>query len=148
MDSLLDPVIDSSHRSFFAAVQHRSLEVLRPRPPGEQISIHHDWVGRCVLKYYCLSLVYSLVFLCFDIFVCCRLRESGLLTLGRLVEGGLVQLDRYLLTVLVDRWRPETHVPPPVWGDSSNAAGRGLPPRPPYRRGGCRSACGGGLMEG
>jgi len=50
-----------------------------------------------------------LVFLCFDIFVCCRLRESGLLTLGRLVEGGLVQLDRYLLTALVDRWRPETH---------------------------------------
>src|SRR4026207_2501744 len=78
MDSLLDPVIDSSYRSFFAAVEHRSLEVLRPRPPGEQISIHHDWVGRCVLKYYCLSLVYSLVFLCFDIFVCCRLRESGL----------------------------------------------------------------------
>ena len=109
MDSLLDPVIDSSHRSFFAAVEHRSLEVLRPRPPGEQISIHHDWVGRCVLKYYYLSLVYSLVFLCFNIFVCCRLRESGLLTLGRLVEGGPIQLDRSLLTALVDRWRPETH---------------------------------------
>ena len=109
MDSFLDPVIDSSHRSFFAAVEHRALEVLRPRPPREQISIHHDWVGRCVLKYYCLSLVYSLVSLCFDIFVCCRLCESGLLTLGRLVEGGLVQLDRSLLTALVDRWRPETH---------------------------------------
>ena len=53
--------------------------------------------------------MYSLVFLCFDIFVCCRLRESSLLTLGRLVEGGLVQLDRSLLTALVDRWRPETH---------------------------------------
>ena len=35
MDSLLDPVIDSSHRSYFAAVEHRALEVLRPRPPGE-----------------------------------------------------------------------------------------------------------------
>ena len=34
MDSLLDPVIDSSHRSYFAAVEHRALEVLRPRPPG------------------------------------------------------------------------------------------------------------------
>ena len=26
----------------------------------------------------------------------------------------------------------DTHVPPPVWGDDSYAAGRGLPPRPPY----------------
>ena len=52
MDSLLDPVIDSSHRSYFAAVEHRALEVLRPRPPGEAISIHHDWVDRYVLKYY------------------------------------------------------------------------------------------------
>ena len=103
MDSLLDPVIDSSHRSFFAAVEHRALEVLRPRPPGEAISIHHDWVDRYVMKYYCLSLMYSSVFLCFDNFVYCRLRESGLLTLGRLVEGGLVQLDRSLLTALVDR---------------------------------------------
>ena len=29
----------------------------------------------------------------------------------------------------------DTHVPPPVWGDDSYAAGCGLPPRPPYRRG-------------
>ena len=28
MDSLLDPVIDSSHRSYFAAVEHRALEVV------------------------------------------------------------------------------------------------------------------------
>ena len=70
MDSLLDPVIDSSHRSYFAAVEHRALEVLRPRPPGEAISIHHDWCDRYVMKYYCLSLMYSSVFLCFDIFVC------------------------------------------------------------------------------
>ena len=149
MDSLLDPVIDSSHRSFFAAVEHRALEVLRPRPPGEAISIHHDWVDRYVMKYYCLSLMYSLVFICFDNFVYCRLRESGLLTLGRLVEGRLVQLDRSLLTALVDRWRPETHTfHLPCGGDDSYVAGRGLPPRPPYRRGGCRSACGGGLVDG
>ena len=148
MDSLLDPVIDSSHMSFFVVVEHRALEVLRPCPPREAISIHHDWVDRYVMKYYCLSLMYSSVFLCFDNFVYSRLRESGLLTLGRLVEGGLVQLDRSLLMVLVDRWRPETHVPPPVWGDDSYAAGCGQPPRPPYRRGGCRSACGGGLVEG
>ena len=109
MESLLDPVIDSSHRSFFAVVEHRALEVLRPRPPGEQITIHHDWVDRYVMIYYCLSLMYSLVFFYFDNFVYCRLRESGLLTLGRLVEGGLVHLNRSLLTALVDRWRPETH---------------------------------------
>ena len=88
MDSLLDPVIDLSHRFFFAAVEHRALEVLRPRPPGEAISIHHDWCDRYVMKYYCLSLMYSSVFLCFDNFVYCRLREAGLLTLSRLVEVG------------------------------------------------------------
>src|SRR6185503_559309 len=109
MDSLLDPVIDSSHRSYFAAVEHRALEVLRPRPPGEAISIHHDWCDRYVMKYYCLSLMYSSVFLYLDNFVYCRLREAGLLTLSRLVEVGPIQLDRSLLTVLVDRWRPETH---------------------------------------
>ena len=38
-----------------------------------------------------------------------RLQAAGLLSLGRLVEGGLVVLDRSLLTALVDRWRPETH---------------------------------------
>ncbi|XP_039787309.1 serine/threonine-protein phosphatase 7 long form homolog [Panicum virgatum] len=38
-----------------------------------------------------------------------QLRECGLLTPGRLVEGGIVKLDRSLLTALVDRWRPETH---------------------------------------
>ena len=67
IDSLLDPVIDSSHRPFFAAVEHRALEVLRPRPPREQISIHHDWVDRYVMKYFCLSLMYSSVFLCCDL---------------------------------------------------------------------------------
>ena len=38
-----------------------------------------------------------------------RLHEAGLLTLGRLVEGGLFKLNRSFLTALVDRWRPETH---------------------------------------
>src|SRR6185369_678962 len=61
------------------------------------------------MKYYCLSLMYSSVFLWFENFVYCRLREAGLLTLGRLVEGGPIQLDRSLLMALVDRWRPETH---------------------------------------
>ena len=39
----------------------------------------------------------------------CRLREAGLLTLSRLVEVGPIQLDRSLMTALVNRWRPETH---------------------------------------
>ena len=38
-----------------------------------------------------------------------RLSEAGLLTIGRLAEGGLAKLDRSLLMALVDRWRPETH---------------------------------------
>ena len=47
-----------------------------------------------------------------------RLRGTGLLSFCRLVEGGFdadggartrFQLDRSLLSVLVDRWRPETH---------------------------------------
>jgi len=38
-----------------------------------------------------------------------RLSEAGLLTIGRLAESGSVQLDRSLLTALVDRWRPETN---------------------------------------
>ena len=61
------------------------------------------------MKYYCLSLMYSSVFLCSDNFVYYRLREVGLLTLSRLVEVGPIQLDRSLLTALVDRWRPKTH---------------------------------------
>ena len=38
-----------------------------------------------------------------------KLQAAGILSLGRMVEGGLVVLDRSLLTALVDRWRPETH---------------------------------------
>src|SRR5947207_6933820 len=47
-----------------------------------------------------------------------RLRAAGLLSLCRLIEGGSgpdrgaktrFQLDRSLLTALVDRWRPEMH---------------------------------------
>ena len=35
--------------------------------------------------------------------------EAGLLTWGCLLESRIVQLDRSLLTALVERWRPETH---------------------------------------
>src|SRR5579859_3104788 len=48
----------------------------------------------------------------------CRLHDAGLLTFCRLLEGGpdadggahsRFNLDKSLLTTLVDRWRPETH---------------------------------------
>ena len=44
--------------------------------------------------------------------------------MARLAESALVKLDRSLLSALVDRWRPETHVPPPLWGDGTDPAGR------------------------
>ena len=111
MESLLDPVIDSSRRSFFAAVEHRALQVLRPRPPAEIASIHPDWVDRYVLKYYSSFHFFTPISILTFLFLVkyFRLHEAGLLTLGRLVEGGLFKLDRSLLTALVDRWRPETH---------------------------------------
>jgi len=111
MESLLDPVIDSSHRSFFTAVEHRALQVLRPRPPAEIASIHPDWVDRYVLKYYILFHFVTPISILTFLFLVkyFRLHEAGLLTLGRLVEGGLFKLNRSLLTALVDRWRPETH---------------------------------------
>src|SRR5207253_9120392 len=64
-----------------------------------------------------------------------RLCAAGLLSLCRLVEGGpgpdggaksRFQLDRSLLTALVERWRPETltfHLP---CGDGSDPARRRL----------------------
>ena len=45
-------------------------------------------------------------------FFYCRLWGAGLLTLARLVDGGRcsrINLNRSLLTALVDRWRPEMH---------------------------------------
>ena len=51
-------------------------------------------------------------------FIFFRLRAAGLLSLCQLVEGGpspdggaktRFQLDRSLLSALVDRWKPETH---------------------------------------
>ena len=53
-----------------------------------------------------------------------RLSEASLLTIGRLAKSDLAKLDRSLLTALVDRWRPETHLPPPLWGDVTDPTGR------------------------
>ena len=43
---LLDPTIDSGHRSFLAVVQHQQLNVLRPRPPAELVPVDPRWVPR------------------------------------------------------------------------------------------------------
>jgi len=75
--ALLDPTIDSGHRSFLAKVQHQELNVLRPRPPAELVAVDPRWVP--------------------------RLSETCLLTVARLAESALVKLDRSLLSTLVDR---------------------------------------------
>ena len=38
------------------------------------------------------------------------LRHDGFLELSRVVNFGLADLDPTLLTTIVDRWRPETHI--------------------------------------
>jgi hypothetical protein len=44
--ALLDPTIDSGHRSYRAVVQHEELRVFRPRPPAEWVPVDPRWVPR------------------------------------------------------------------------------------------------------
>ena len=46
---LLDPVIDSGHRSFLAAVEGRRVYVVQPRPPEERIGLDPRWFDRFVM---------------------------------------------------------------------------------------------------
>ncbi|WVZ78258.1 hypothetical protein U9M48_025999 [Paspalum notatum var. saurae] len=90
---LLDPVVDSGHRSYMSAVEHKHLATFQCRPPKEYLELDNRWLQ--------------------------RLRGAGLLTFCRLVEGGPIgrhgrgrprlMIDNSLITALVDRWRPETH---------------------------------------
>ncbi|WVZ59309.1 hypothetical protein U9M48_009466, partial [Paspalum notatum var. saurae] len=90
---LLDPVVDSGHRSYMSAVEHKQLATFQCRPPKEYLELDNRWLQ--------------------------RLRGAGLLTFCRLVEGGPIgrhgrgrprlMIDNSLITALVDRWRPETH---------------------------------------
>ncbi|WVZ57508.1 hypothetical protein U9M48_007886 [Paspalum notatum var. saurae] len=85
---LLDPGIDSGHRSYMSAVEHKHLATFQCRPPKEYLELDNRWL-------------------------------ENLFTLCRLIEGGPVgrhgrprprlAIDNSLITVLVDRWRPETH---------------------------------------
>ncbi|WVZ72122.1 hypothetical protein U9M48_020633 [Paspalum notatum var. saurae] len=89
----LDPVVDSGHRSYMSAVEHKHLATFQCRPPKEYLELDNRWLQ--------------------------RLRGAGLLTFCRLVEGGPIgrhgrgrprlMIDNSLITALVDRWRPETH---------------------------------------
>ena len=43
---LLDPHIDSGHRSYLSAVKRVELTVLRPRPPAQLLWLDQRWVAR------------------------------------------------------------------------------------------------------
>ncbi|WVZ90564.1 hypothetical protein U9M48_036855 [Paspalum notatum var. saurae] len=91
--SRFDPVVDSGHRSYISAVEHKHLATFQSRPPKEYLELDNRWLQ--------------------------RLRGAGLLTFCRLVEGGPIgrhgrgrprlMIDNSLITAQVDRWRPETH---------------------------------------
>ncbi|WVZ83036.1 hypothetical protein U9M48_030221 [Paspalum notatum var. saurae] len=87
---LLDPVVDSGHRSYMSAVEHKHLATFQCRPPKEYLELDNRWLQ--------------------------RLRGAGLLTFCRLVEGGPIgrhgrgrprlMIDNSLITALVDRTSP------------------------------------------
>ena len=43
---LLDAVVDSEHRSYYGAVHHAELSVLRTRTPRELLDLDERWVHR------------------------------------------------------------------------------------------------------
>ena len=43
---LLDAVVDSEHRSYYSAVRHAELPVLRTRTPRELLEVDERWVHR------------------------------------------------------------------------------------------------------
>ncbi|WVZ82407.1 hypothetical protein U9M48_029673 [Paspalum notatum var. saurae] len=85
---LLDPNLDSEHRSFLRFVERRPLQEMRTRAPGEMLYLDERWYGRCGSS--------------------ARLVEGW----PNEPDGGAkgrLWLDRSLLTALVDRWHAETH---------------------------------------
>ncbi|WVZ73557.1 hypothetical protein U9M48_021848 [Paspalum notatum var. saurae] len=83
---LLDPNIDSGHRSFLRSVLRRPLKEMRTREPGEMLYLD-ERAGLLMIA---------------------RLIEGW----PNEPDGGAkgrLWVDRSLLTALVDKWRPETH---------------------------------------
>ena len=45
------------------------------------------------------------------------INEAGF---GRVITVGQIDINHHLVTVLVERWRPETHISFSTWGDNHN----------------------------
>lgn len=43
---LLDPGIDSRHRSYMSAVEHKHLAIFQCRPPKEYLELDNRWLDR------------------------------------------------------------------------------------------------------
>ena len=43
---LLDPVVDSGHRSYMSAVEHKHLATFQCRPPKEYLELDNRWLQR------------------------------------------------------------------------------------------------------
>ncbi|WVZ94991.1 hypothetical protein U9M48_040806 [Paspalum notatum var. saurae] len=46
----LDPVVDSGHRSYMSAVEHKHLATFQCRPPKEYLELDNRWLQRVVLS--------------------------------------------------------------------------------------------------
>ena len=57
--ALLDPTIDSGHRSFLAKVQHQELNVLRPRPPAELVAVDPRWGAQVICRLFSVFIRYT-----------------------------------------------------------------------------------------
>ncbi|WVZ91999.1 hypothetical protein U9M48_038098 [Paspalum notatum var. saurae] len=87
---LLDPVVDSGHRSYMSAVEHKQLATFQCRPPKEYLELDNRWLQR--VQDFLLSVVLLRV----------------VLSVGT-VAAARAMIDNSLITALVDGWRPETH---------------------------------------
>jgi len=57
---LLDADIDSAHRSYLSAVEHRRLRTFQCRPPAEYLYLDNRWLGRYFI--FCCTYFSSFLF--------------------------------------------------------------------------------------